>query len=1433
MPGRIVVGDVTAAPATESETGTSRSVVTTIRWRWLAACLGLVAVAFVQDPGRIAADTKLDLTVDPGGLLERALNLWEPLGFFGQLTNQGYGYLFPMGPFFWLGEAAGVPDWVVQRLWWSVLLVVSFLGIVRLARLLGVAGFAPRLLAGLSFALGPRMVTELGVLSVEVLPYAVAPWVLIPLVAVARGGSYRRAAALSGLAVFAAGGVNAVASAAVLPLAAWWILTRFTGRARWVLAGWWSLAVAAATLWWAGPLIVLGRYSPPFLDWIESASVTTSITAPDTVLRGTSQWVAYIADGGGPVWPSGWSLVTEPVLIAAAGLVAAAGVAGLALSGGWGPRWRTFLVGGLLIGWMAVGIGHVGPWTGLGGEFVRSLLDGVLAPLRNTHKFEVLIRLPIAIGIAFLVQWMLARRRSGTSALRTLSMIGISVLAVSMTASAWPALSGELTRDRSFAGVPGYWSEASSWLGDQESSGRALVLPGASFGVYSWGRTNDEPLQALGDASWVVRDAVPLAGAGAIRWLDAIAERVATGRGSPGLAAAMSRAGIEWVVIRNDLDRRRSGSARPEAIRQALIRSGGFTPVAGFGPIIPPFRTESTVVDAGLIDANTAVEIWRVESQAGGSDPRIALRPLSDAIIVGGASEAIVDLADAGVIGSGSVVVLDADADDVTDAAGSQLAVRRAITDTNQRSEVIFGRSWNNRTDVLSADSEYAADRAVHDYVQGDGDISSPDSQTTAIFEGGRVTASSSGSDVDAVRAWGPRSQPFSAVDGDSRTAWRSGDSGTGIGQWWQVDWTEPVTVVSSTLRVRLISASTVAADDAPAVVEVTTDQGSEITVVEETEDWQEITVATGETKRLRVTLLDTQGDAPASLVGGGFGIREIDLPTSIERSFVVPGVLDGGPAVFTAQRGERPGCLSVGGVIQCDPGLSVAGAERAGIDRRFVAASASDLRIGVRVRPRPGPALDELLKPLSADAIVAQASSTLVDDPAARAQAAVDGSLETAWFAGSDDRRPSLTLTWSRPRSIEGVRLSVDTRLAATLPLTVTAIVNGIETTSVVDSFGRVRFPVQEATGLTLRFDNAIGLRSIDPLTGAITAMPIGISEITVLGARDLLKGPLPGQRVAVPCGFGPTVVIDGEIVTRTSVTMTVGAALTDDVVRATPCDARTVRIDPGPHRLEVTSSAAFLVESVVLDPVDVDPSTRDRTVGASTVATTLDLDVTAWNPANRSVVVPVADQPRLLELTENANAGWTATVDGARLTPLRVDGWRQAWLIPAGVGGQIDLAFAPNGAYRVGLLLGAVAVAGLVALIAVPIRRRHGPATMGSARVGRGVVAGIALIAATALVGVPGLLIAAVGLAGTWWLTGRSGRGGSHQLRSVIAGGSIAVTALVAAAVPWPDRAAAPDAVLMALAALTVLGLAATAAPSRSGFPSGGGSAAGSDVR
>ena len=138
--------------------------------RVLAGCALLLGLAFVQDPGLLAADTKFDLVAAPGDFLARALHLWDGEGALGQLQNQAYGYLWPMGSFFWAGELLAVPGWVVQRLWWGLVLAVAFAGAARLTRALGVRSDLACLVAGAAFALSPRMLTTLGPISIETWP---------------------------------------------------------------------------------------------------------------------------------------------------------------------------------------------------------------------------------------------------------------------------------------------------------------------------------------------------------------------------------------------------------------------------------------------------------------------------------------------------------------------------------------------------------------------------------------------------------------------------------------------------------------------------------------------------------------------------------------------------------------------------------------------------------------------------------------------------------------------------------------------------------------------------------------------------------------------------------------------------------------------------------------------------------------------------------------------------------------------------------------------------------------------------------------------------------------------------------------------------------------------------------------------------------------
>ena len=54
-------------------------------------------------------------------------------------------------------------------------------------------------------------------------------------------------------------------------------------------------------------------------------------------------------------------------------------------------------------------------------------------------------------------------------------------------------------------------------------------------------------------------------------------------------------------------------------------------------------------------------------------------------------------------------------------------------------------------------------------------------------------------------------------------------------------------------------------------------------------------------------------------------------------------------------------------------------------------------------------------------------------------------------------------------------------------------------------------------------------------------------------------------------------------------------------------------------------------------------------------------------------------------LVVPQNVNAGWQATLQRpARCAPVRLDGWEQAWLLPAGSTGQVTLTYLPNASYR-----------------------------------------------------------------------------------------------------------------------------------------------------
>lgn len=1326
------------------------------RFRLVAVCLGLAALAFVQAPGRVAADTKLDLTMNPGGLLARALHMWDSGGFSGQLQNQGYGYLWPIGPLFAALHDAQLSPWVIQRVWWSVLLITGFLGFVRLTRLMGVHSALARVLGGLSYVLSVRILSELGTVSVESWPMAVLPWLLVPLVLGARGGSERRWAAASAAAFLMAGAINAVATAAILPAGALYLLTRRRGPRTWRLAGWWALGIGLASVWWAVPLLLLGSYSPPFLDWIESAVVTTSRNDPTSVLRGASHWVPYLVDASGPVWPAGWALVHSTWMVAGSAGVAVLGVAGMLRRGA--PE-RVFLSLLFCTGLVLTGLGHISTegLSGFGAGLLRELLDGPLAPLRNVHKFQPLVTFPLAFGLAWLVQE--ARRRASVPGRTELRLpIAATAAAAAIALAAGPALTGALVGDRSFYEIPPYWEQTAQWLDDQQD-GRALVVPAASFGTYIWGRTQDEPLQVLDGGDWTVRDAVPLSSAGNIRLTDEVQRYLETGTGSAGLAPALARAGIRWIVVRNDLDTKSAASALPILVHEALDQSPGISLATSFGPPLVAYRSAELTIDAGLQRTYPPVEIYEVDPQPGTSAQGVTVRDASSVVRFTGAAEALPGLADSGLLGDSAAI-----------AAGDPIptgsTVRSIVTDTYRNAEANFGSATEQYSNTLTPTDPFNSSRPVHDYypVDPDGKVSS------ARLDGAAsVTASSSGSNPFSIRGRAPSSQPWSALDGDAKTAWISGDTGPGVGQWWELDLGR--TVRAAEVVVSVLGDARVGTP--PAKLTITTDRGDVTANVSPTSLTATAPIPGGAFQTLRIGLTAVQGNG----FGQGFGISEVTIPgVTVSRPIVtVPAAGDGG-VVLSARSMGRESCASTDTAIVCNAKLALAGEERSGVDREVQLSAGGEYRVETRLRPRPGPALDALLA-APANALQVTASSQAVSDPASRAQAAADQNDRTTWIASPLDRSPELDVRLPKRQKVTGIVLNTSQDAPASAPFEVTIDIAGLPTTFFADGDGQITFPAPVSTKeLKLRFGVTNQLRSYDSATGTTTVLPVGVTELVVLGGTDDRMLLPEDAQVKVPCGFGPNVQVGDDVATQTEVAATVGGILDGQLASGASCGG-TVTLGPGKHRIKVQATAEWSVEKVYLIPVTQTGSTAvEPTPG-----------VISWDSTHRVVDLQPATHARLLETSENFNDGWEARAGDTRLESYRVDGWRQAYLVPAGVSGPIDLTFAPDSTYRTGLLVGALAAVLLLVLAAVP--GRSATAAVGAAR-WRRVATITPIVAAGAMGGPVGVVAAGLVLTAAVEEGRRSSpsRGGAVGRWLGVAGAAVALAAQ--AILVWPAR-------------------------------------------
>lgn len=1227
----------------------------------VGSCGVAALVLMLQAPGRIIPETKLDLTLDPIGFLSRALAAWDPTAAFGRVQNQAVGYLFPMGAWSALGERLGLDPWIVQRLWITIVVSLSLVGAHRVARAIGIATPSGRLVAAWGYAVAPATLGVVAFQSAGQLPYALAPHVLVPLLTARPGDRPRRVAARSCLALVAMGGVNGASAFAVLPLVVIWFATRSPGRDRRRLAAWWATGAVAATLWWFVPLAIAVRYGVRFTAYTEQASLTTATESGTEVLRGTGNWLHYLFASGRPWLPGGWALATSWLAVAGTTLAAAGGLWGLTRRDAPGRSW---LVPAAVLGSVAMGIGYAGTWGGALAEPAQALLQGPLVAFRNVHKFAAVARLPLALGLGHLVVVAGARlavraeasesprldatgERPGRRARRGRRPIpawaaGVAAGAV-IVVSVAPGLD-RLTAPGSFEDLPGSWRSVAAWLEEQEPQGRALVLPGAAFGEYRWGRPLDEPLSSLDAGPWAVRDLIPLGGNGSTRLLDGIDRALGTGVAPPGLLPALQRAGVSHLVVRNDLDLSRTGGPRPATVRRVLRTVPGLELVASFGAVSgdrgADGRLSSPPGAAGL-EAFREVDVYAVADPG----PLLAAQVAAETVVVSGGPEGLLEI-DPALI-AGRATILATDLEDELEAAIDP--ARRIATDSARRRDVEFGAVRDAQSYTLTATEpspitgEDPRDRWPADEPIGLSDAT--------LLGAATLTDSAAGSGLVGR----PEAQPFAAFDGDPTTTWSAG----GEDEWLEVDFDDPQTIAE--VAVSVPATTGVRVDG----IRVVTDAGSARARIGRS-GTAVVALPPGATDRVRLTVTSITGEAEL----GPVGLSEVRLgDVRIARPIAVADPGGEGPDVIVVARDRQ------------DP-LSAARSDEDGrLDRTFPWAGGRATLRGT-ASAVPGPELDELIAsqrpPTQPGTPVAAASSTFRAMPAFAPTAAIDGDPLTAWVSDEEEGTPSLTISWDGEVLVDAFTVDVLEGLAGAGvdPVAdVTVGVRGATFERRIDAAGRITIPSTATDHLELSFPDE------DRVEAAGRRVAIAEVQVPALLGRPTAADD-PERVVELPCGRGPAIAVDGTLVpTRAAPTVA-------DLADGTPFGweaCAPVALDAGDRRLDAPRTAPTAIASATIARVRADLTPASGTPRS--------VEVGAWDAERRAATIG-RGAAAIVATTENANEGWQATLDGEVLEPVRVDGWRQGWIVPAGQGGQLELTYRPGQVQRVGLATGALAL-------------------------------------------------------------------------------------------------------------------------------------------
>lgn len=1267
----------------------------------------LAALAYVPllrtAPGRVAADTKTYLYLDPGRLLERAPSMWDPNIGLGTVTHQNIGYLFPMGPWFWALDTIGLPDWVAQRLWVATIMFAAGAGVLYLFRTLGGSTVRfPRgaaLAAACLYMLSPYVLHYAARISVLLLPWAALPWMIGLVQRALRTGSWRHPAMFA-IVVTLVGGVNATALVLAglgpvlwLPFAVWAHREVTLRRAVVTTARTGGLTLACS-LWWLSGLAVQGGYGIDILRYTETVETVARTSLSIEVLRGLGYWFFYGGDKLGPWIEPGRSYTQQLWLVAvgfAVPLLAFVSAAVLR----W--RYRAYFVGLVLVG-TAVAVGahpYAGP-SPAGAAFKAFATSSTAGlALRSTPRAVPLVVLGLAVLVGAGLASLAARaRRPATIA---------SALAVVLAAAGLPPLwNGDFIGEnlQRPEDVPDYWEEAAAYLDSRDDGTRVLELPGIDFASYRWGNTVDPITPGIIDRPYVARELIPYGSEASADLLIALDRRIQEGVLEPDAVMPVARLlGVGDIVLRNDLQYERYRTARPRALWELFA---GFGRPKTFGddvvnraPEPLPLVDEVELSTPDAVGDPPAVAVFEVDDPL----PIVRARPSARPILLAGDGEGVVDAAAAGLLDGESVLLTSAAL------AGEPEVRQRALddgaalvlTDTNRRR----GRRWSTVRENSGATERAGEEPLVDDPTDNRLPLfpdAGDDAATVVEQRGGAtVSATAYGNPV----SYTPEDRAVQALDGDVSTAWRVGAFSDVRGERLRIDLDEPVEVGSLDVvqplngpRNRFITRVEVYLDGESAGV-------FDLDGSSRTEKGQRLDLRGNRSfSRLELEVVADNTGVRARYDGlSGVGLAEVRVgDVRVEEVVRLPRDLLAGTS------GDRDLAVVLTR-LRSNPAEVVRQDEERSLVRSFELPTRRSFAVTGEARVAAGvdeAALDALLGTTGA---VARSSGRLAGGVDVRASQALDGDPTTAWSYGfgeqtgawvevstgaplTIDRLDLQLVTDGRHSVPTRLRLEADGRPAATVDVPATTDLDERGATTPVT----VTFPAVTATTLRVVVDAVRPVTNTDWFSEEPIAAPVAIAELGVPGVSVTT----PSDRFDSGCRTD-LLEIDGEAV---------GLRIKGrrgSVLDVATCDGAAVDLGPGDHLVRAARGrdTALDLDRLVLRADGGSPAPAARAP---------ELVVEEQGRTSLDLSVEDAREPFWLVLGQSRNAGWQASVDGGTVgDPVLADGFGNGWYVtPDGGPLEISLTWAPQRRVNVALGLSALAFLGCVAIVLGARRRR-----------------------------------------------------------------------------------------------------------------------------